>query len=116
MKINVILILISIVLAVLIGYLAFDIAEGKENDVLCGIGSIVCFVATLIPAIGVQYESSRMGTNIRLLSAIWFIIFVISHFSFAGFGIKIPYYIVVNGVFLVLHLGLFYKMQGIRDI
>ena len=44
MKINIFLSSISIVLACLFGYLAFNIAEGNENDTICGVGSGVCFV------------------------------------------------------------------------
>ena len=39
MKINIFLSSISIVLACLFGILAFNIAEGNENDTICGVGS-----------------------------------------------------------------------------
>lgn len=103
-------------LAALVGYLAFNIAEGKENDAVCGIGSTVCFIATLIPTMGLQYESGRLGTNIRMLSILFFIAFLISHFCFAGFGIKMPYYIITNGILLLIYLTIFYKLQEIKDI
>ena len=80
MKANIFLTLISLILAGLIGYWVFSNAEGKEQDMLCGICSTVCFLATLIPAIGLRYESDRIGTNIRVLSGLFFIAFLISHF------------------------------------
>lgn len=116
MKVNIFLTLISVMLAALVGYLAYIVASGDGNDAICGIGSGICFVATLIPTIGLQYKSGNLGVNIRLLSAIFFIIFVISNFCFAGFGVKMPYYIIVNGILLMIYLVVFYKLQGIKNI
>ena len=77
MKTNTFLTIISIVLAALVGYLAFHVASGKENDIVCGMYSTICF---------------------------------------AGFVVKMPYYIIVNGIVLVIYLAIFYKMKGIDDI
>ena len=103
-------------LAALVGFLAFNVANGKENDIVCGIGSSICFAATLIPTIGLQYESGRLGVNIRVFSSVFFVIFAISHFCFAGFGVKMPYYIIVNGIMLMIYLAILYKMQGVKNI
>ena len=116
MKANLFLTFISIMLAALLGYLAFNVANGEENDVICGNSSGICFATTLIPIIGIQYKSGRLGTNIRMFSALFFIVFAISHFSYAGFGVKMPYYIIVNGIMLIIYLAVFYKMKGIKDI
>lgn len=116
MKANIFLTLISIVLATLVGYLAYNVASGDENDMICGISSGICFATTLIPTIGIQYKSGRLGTNIRVFSALFFIVFAISHFCFAGYGVKMPYYIIVNGIMLMIYLAIFYKMQGVKGI
>ena len=116
MKTNTFLTIISIVLAALVGYLAFHVASGKENDIVCGMYSTICFAATLVPAMGLEYESGRLGANIRVFSGVFFAFFVVSHFFFAGFGVKLPYYIIVNGIMLVIYLAIFYKMKGIDDI
>lgn len=116
MKANIFLILISIVLATLVGYLAYNVASGDENDMICGISSGICFATTLIPTIGIQYESGRLGTNIRMFSALFFIVFAISHFSYAGFGVKMPYYIIVNGIMLMIYLAIFYKIQRVKNV
>ena len=116
MKANPFLTFISVMLAALLGYLAFNVANGEENDVICGIGSCICFAVTLIPTMGLQYESGRLSVNIRVFSSIFFVLFVISHFCYAGFGVKMPYYIIVNGIMLMIYLAIFYKIQGIKDI
>lgn len=103
-------------LATLLSYLAYCVASGDVNGMVCVVGSDICFAATLIPTMGIQYKSSRLGTNIRIFSAIFFVIFAVSHFCFAGFGLKIPYYIIVNGIILLIYLAIFYKLQGIKEI
>ena len=60
MKTNTFLTIISIVLAALVGYLAFHVASGKENDIVCGMYSTICFAATLVPAMGLEYESGSL--------------------------------------------------------
>lgn len=116
MKTNIFLTIISILLASLIGYLAFNIAEGKDNDALCGIGTSICLIVTLVPTIGLQYENGRLGTNIRVLSSLFFIVFLISNFCFAGFGINMPYYAICNGLILLVYLAIMYKMSNIKII
>lgn len=51
MRINTVLTIIAIAMAVLIGYLAFSIAEGEKNDIVCGIASTTCFTAVLVPIV-----------------------------------------------------------------
>ena len=115
MKANVFLTVIAVLLSALFGYFAYYIAEGAANDMLCGVGSALCFAAALIPAMGLQYGNGRLGVNVRLMSVLFFIVFLISQFSFAAHGVRMPYYLIVNGVFLLVYLAVLYKMLGIRD-
>lgn len=116
MKVNVFLTVIAVLAGALMGYFAFYVAEGAPNDVLCGIFSSVCFVGTLVPAIGLSYSSERLGANTRILSVLFLIVFMVSHFCFAGCGVKMPYYLIVNGLLLLIYLALIYKMQGLKDV
>lgn len=116
MKINIFLSFIGIALALLIGYLAYYLADDQENNIICGIGSTICFIATLIPSIGINYESSRLGTNVRVFSALFFILFLVSHFTFAGFGVIMPYYLICNAILLIIYLAIFYKIIGIKNM
>lgn len=114
MKTNIFLTIISILLASLIGYLAFNIAEGKDNDILYGIGTFICLFATLMPTIGLQYEEGRLGANIKVVSSLFFIIFLISNLCFAGFGINMPLYIIVNGIMIITYFAILYKFLSIN--
>ena len=116
MKINVFLSFMSFALAALLSYWVFNMASEDTNAAICGIGSLLCFCVTLIPAIGMSYETLGIGTNIRIVSALFFIVFLISLFCFAGFGVKMPYYIIINGIILIIYLAIFYKMQRVKEI
>ncbi len=103
-------------LALFIGYLSYNIAEGDAYDWLCGLGTFICMLVTLIPAISLHYETGRLGINVRVLSGLFFVLFLISNFCFAGFGVKLPYYIITNGILLTIFLVIFYKIKKITTV
>ena len=116
MKINVFLTFICLLLTGILGYSTFTIAEGDENALLGSIVSSICFASTLIPLIGLQYESSKLGVNIRILSGLFFVVFLISSYCYALWGINLPNYLIVNGIIFVIVLAILYKMMNIKDI
>lgn len=109
MKANFFLIILSIALAMLLGYLAFNIAEGKEYDIVCGVISSISFIATLLPIMGIDFDNKRISINIKLLSCIFFVFSIIINFCFAFFKLIMPYYIIVNGIILIVFLYVFHK-------
>ena len=46
----------------------------------------------------------------------FFFLFAVSHFCFAAFGVSMPFYIILNGILLLVYIASLYKMQGIKDI
>lgn len=110
MKVNIFLACISTLLSLLLGYWAFSIAKGMENDIVCGVCSTVCFMGTLLPMLAISHEWGRIGVNLQVLSAVSFTVFVISHFCFANFGVKMPYYVIVNGIFFLVYAAFVYQM------
>ena len=116
MKINFFLTFISIAFTGIWGYLIYEIAKGQENDLICGICSSICLLTTIIPAMGLKYDSGRIGANIRVLSFLFLIIFLISHFCFAIWGVIMPTYLIINGILLILYLAVFYKIANIKNI
>lgn len=116
MRINTVLTIIAIAMAVLIGYLAFSIAEGEKNDIVCGIASTTCFTAVLVPIVGLQYDSNKLGINIKIMSSLFLFVFLISHFCFAAIYIKMPYYIIINGILLLIYIVILYRMNQIKKL
>ena len=108
MKCDIILTICAILIAALLGYWAFDIASADENAVICGMGSFLSFGLTLVSALGLRCPSSRGNINLRLLSVIAFILLAISNFSFAFLRVKMPLYIVINGILLLCFLISYY--------
>ncbi len=108
MKVNIVYACIGVLIALLLAYWVFDIAKGSENDVICGVGSAVCFMGTLIPMLGIGHQSSRISVNLRILSAVFFFLFIVSHFCFALFGVHMPYYVIVNALALLVFIAIYY--------
>ena len=110
MKVNYFFILIGALIALLMGFWVFSIAEGKDNDMLCGVCSTVCFLSTVIAMLAVKPDSARMAVNLKVLSTVFFLLFVVSHFCFALFGIRMPYYVIINALALLIFFALYYWM------
>lgn len=114
MKLKAFPLALSLALAGLLGYFIYYITKSADCDLLWGIGATICFAITVTPTLGVQYESARRGLNLKILSGIFLITFVISHICFARLGSDVAYYIIVNGCLLIVYLALFYKMKKLR--
>lgn len=113
MKVNVFLSVIGVCAGLLLGYLIYSIAEGKDNSELCGIISAICFVCTLVPMIGFRYEDGRLGANMKVLSMLFLIVFLAIELGFALWEVKMPYYVIVNGIFLLAFASIVYKMSHV---
>lgn len=105
---------LSLALAGLLGYFIYYITKSADYDLLWGIGATICLAITMAPTLGIQYESARQGLNLKILSGIFFIIFVISHICFARLGADVAYYIIANGCLMIAYLALFYKISSLQ--
>lgn len=114
MKLRAFPLALSIALAGLLGHFIYYITKSADYDLLWGVGATICFAITAIPILGIQYESARQGLNLKILSGVFLITFVISHICFARLGSDVAYYIIVNGCLLIVYLALFYKMKKLR--
>lgn len=107
---------LAILLSIILGYSTYCVAKGDENDIVCLFVSTICLLATLIPIMGFQYSSTRLGVNIRILCIIFFILFMAINFAFAGLGISMPAYVIINGILLVIYLAILYKINSINNV
>ncbi|WP_311566610.1 hypothetical protein [Porphyromonas uenonis] len=114
MKLKAFPLALSLTLAGLLGYFIYYITKSADYDLLWGIGATICFAITAIPILGTQYESARQGLNLKVLSGVFLIAFVISHICFARLGADVAYYIIVNGCLMVAYLALFYKISSLQ--
>lgn len=114
MKLKAFPLALSLALAGLLGYFIYYITKSADCDLLWGFGATICLAITVAPTLGIQYESARQGLNLKILSGIFFIIFVISHICFARLGADVAYYIIVNGCLMIAYLALFYKISSLQ--
>lgn len=113
MKISVFPTFLLLVVAVAIGYLAYDIANSKAdpNDIVVGIGTGVSILLTLGCVLGISMEDGRMNVNMKAWSIAVFIIAVIANLCFAGLGVSMPYYVIVLVLLLAFHLWVIWKLS-----
>ena len=114
MKLKAFPLALSLALAGLLGYFIYYITKSADCDLLWGIVATICFAITAAPTLGIQYKSARQGLNLKILSGVFLITFVISHVCFAKLGSDVAYYIIVNGCLMVAYLALFYKISRLQ--
>lgn len=112
MKISVFPTLLLIIVVVAIGYLAFDMAHSHAdpNELLVGIGTGLSVLLTLGGVIGISLKNSRMNINMKAWSGVASLVMIVVNLCFAGFGVSMPYYLIVISLLLVIHLWIIYKL------
>lgn len=115
-NVNVLMSLIAFLLSALLGFWVYSVAKEDDNSVIAGVISTICFVATIVPLMGFNYFTTRLGVSIRVLSLLTFIVFVIVNFIYAGNSVTVPSYFITNGLILLIYFALFYKMCSINDV
>lgn len=112
MKILVFPTLLLIIATAAIGYLTYSIAHSHSdpNEVFVGIGTGLSVLLTLGCVISVSLKNHRMNVNMKAWSGVAFVVMVITNLCFAGFGITMPYYVIVITLLLVVHLWMIYEL------
>ncbi|MBR6841290.1 MAG: hypothetical protein IKM77_03185 [Prevotella sp.] len=118
MKISFFPTLLLLIVTAALGYLAYHIANSNSdtNDVVVGVGTCISILLTLGCVLSVSIENGRMNVNMKAWSITAFIILVITNLCFAGFGVTMPYYIIVIALMLVIHLWVVWKISTIKDV
>ncbi len=111
MKANVFLMVIGVVLACLFSYLVLALAGDSDSSLTFGIGSMVGFIVTLVPLIGARHNNHRLGANLNVLSGLAFALLLVCNVCFALFNGPVPYFIICNGIMVLVYLIAFYKIN-----
>ena len=112
MKISVFPTLLLIITVVALGYLAYDMAHSNTdpNELFVGIGTGLSVILTLGCVLSISLKNHRMNINMKAWSGAAFVVLVIANLCFAGFGVTMPYYVIVISLLLVIHLWVVYKL------
>lgn len=102
MKANIVLIIVSLVVSTLVTYALYSLASAEDTKMLLTIGSGLCFWLTLSASMGIVFENKRAGVNVKVLSVVFFILFLISNLIFTFITFSTSAYIITNGLLLVL--------------
>ena len=115
MKINVIPIIVSALISTLLSYSFYMLCEVEDNATVVAIGSWICLFLTMSGLIGVSTEYARTNINLRVVSSLFFVIFLISSFVFALVQFTPPTYIIVNGIILLTWILITYGISNSKQ-
>ena len=114
MKINFILLLIALAISSLLAYALYGFSVSENKMLLCA-GGFVCYATTLIMALSVKFSLPRTTFNIRAISIVFFILLLISNFTFLFVVFSSPAYILTNGALLLLYILIAYSIYRAKQ-
>ena len=110
MKPNVFLIIVSLLISALAGYGFYAANSGEDFALLLSIGSGICLAVSLIGTLGIKSEERTLNVNFRVVSALFFLVFLASNLIFGFAGVRVAPYVIVNGVLLLIYLTIEYGL------
>lgn len=115
MKINNILLIISVAICLLIAY-GFFVFSSTNNLVL----SLGSFVTIIIPAtllLAISPKNSKIRLNVKIISGLFFALFIIIHIIFTFFTSEIhSISLFINGLLFLVFITVVYKLFKINDV
>lgn len=112
MKISIFPTLLTLIVLLAISYLAYHLANSNSdaNDLVVGIGTGISVLLTFGCVMGLSLNEGRMNVNLKAWSVVAFVVMTIVNLCFAGFGVSMPYYLIVVSLLLVIHFWVIYKL------
>ena len=110
MKVNVVFLVIALAIAGLIGYAFYSTNKGEANCVLLAIGSGCMIAASLSSSLAVSFKGRGGTGNIKIVSVLFLLVFLISNIVFGFTGVSVPAYIIVNGLLLLVYILIVYSL------
>lgn len=102
MKCDILKTIIAVALAALCAYACYSICDYESVRLLLTIGSFVAIGTPLVMALGFTSEDERGSVLLRVTSWVVSIIQIVSNIVFAFFEFSTPWYIILNGVILLI--------------
>ena len=112
MKINIVLLIISVVIAGLSAFGIFALNAESDFRILITIGCGLSLFVTLGGLLALSSERPGMA-NIRALSGVFFAVLLIAHIVFSFTGVSITLYIIFTGIVLALYVLLCYLIRRV---
>jgi hypothetical protein len=103
MKIHPLNCLVAVMFGALLTYGIVSIGSSAIKGTI-GIGAFVFFASSLAIAAGVSFERSRTGTNVRIVSLVFFVAALLANLFFAVVAGSQTGYIVTCGLLFLLYV------------
>lgn len=118
MKVSLFPAVLSLIVAIMLAWLVYDIAydEHSKLDIYVAIGTAISVILTLGTAMAIKLEKAKVGLNLRVWSGLMFVVMVISNLCYARFGVKMPWYVVVTACLLVIYLGIARSISKVDEV
>jgi hypothetical protein len=110
MKLNFVMTLISLGIASLAAYGFYAMNGGELYVLLLTISSGVALFVTLTGWLGISFTGHGSTVNIRVVSGIFTVLFIISNLIFSFTRIIRAPYIIVNGILLLIYILIVYSL------
>jgi hypothetical protein len=114
MKVNFIKSIIAIAVSALIAY-GFYSFHDSENKLLLSVGSFMFVAITLLLTIGISFDLPRTSTNVRTVSAIFFLVALASNIIFSFVSFSVPLYIILNGILILIYTLITYSITKAKQ-
>jgi hypothetical protein len=103
MKVNFVMLLIALAIAALAGYGFFAANSDEEFHLLLAAGSALTIFLTLGGLLALSVPDGG-SANIKVTSAIFFVVFLVEQLIFGIFGVREAPYIIVTGILLLIFI------------
>ena len=110
MKINFVMLLIALALAILVAYGFYSGNKEEQYIWLITIASGTMGFVTLSGIFAVSFNVRGGTGNVRVVSILFFIVFLVSNTIFSFLPLTLPPYIIINGVLFLIFILLGYKV------
>lgn len=108
MKFNFLLVFIALAISALLSYGFYTANSNEIFYLLITVGSGISLFLTLSGVLGIKSKVNGFTANIKVVSGIFFVLFLVSNIIFTFTKIAIAPYIIVNGVLVLIYILLLY--------
>ena len=103
MTINKIPAIIAFFLTVLLTYAIYALSnDGEHHLVLLLILSFISIGATLFGMMGLSFPNHKNNVNIRVLSIVFALVFILEHAIIATLGVRLSTLIIITGILFLI--------------
>lgn len=110
MKLNTILTIISVAVSALFGYLTSILSVTSISMWVVSLFAFASFVAVLVPLFGITHEYKGKSVNLKVLSAVGFVVIVITQGVLNAFSTPASLYVVISCIVVLLFIGAYYAL------